>query len=155
MAHKLIIYVVHNHPTEYSHLLSYYEFPRGELVTFTFHISNLGNEYFNGILKEVTAKFGSTPLGDISVINNSPLIKIPSLAPQEDRIIYNIPLMMSPEGQGWLYCMIEADDKKEIQYYRAINSPSMQQWHIGVMVVNKEQLRIIKLLENINNKIKY
>jgi hypothetical protein len=31
----------------------------------------------------------------------------------------------------------------------------MQQWHIGVMVVNKEQLRIIKLLENINNKIKY
>ncbi|MFY9870183.1 MAG: hypothetical protein WAK17_10725 [Candidatus Nitrosopolaris sp.] len=84
-----------------------------------------------------------------------PHVNIPSIIPQEKTRIFEDKIPLSSEGQRWEKCKIDSNDNEPIEYFRAKGgiSGGAGEWLRPFVVVNKEQLEIIKLLKEIRDKI--
>jgi hypothetical protein len=63
---------------------------------------------------------------------------------------------MFSEGQAWLTLHFKAnDDNQPIEFYTypMIKGDQPDKWYIGFQVINREQLTIIKLLDQLNRKL--
>jgi hypothetical protein len=140
----------------YSKLLKILEIPRGLTISVTFYITNLSNTNFNGTLTEINTLFNKTILGSDATIRKEEKTPITNLSKQK-RELWRGDMQMFIEGNGWFECILKPYNKEDtIEYFTNGGNRSLgtKSWTQVFTVINREQLEIIKLLQEIRDKIK-
>ena len=156
VVNKLVIEVEYQlSDKEFVELLGTWEFPRGTTTNILFFVTNISEEEFRGgVLREITVSINES-IGVGIQFQLKPHVNIPSIGPDEKTRIFEYKVPMSSEGQGWIKCKIDSNDKQPIEYFQAKGgiSGGTEEWLRPFVVVNKEQLEIINLLKDIREKI--
>lgn len=153
MAHRLAIGVQSSiSDLTYSPWLKDWEFPRGSDADCIWYIQNIGNLEFAGVLKNITVLFDAASFGSAtSIVKQDLQLRIDRLHVGETRRMYQSIFRMLLEGPGWFKCSLQADDGQHIEYYQGLGGPLLQtnEWMWGFNVINREQLQIIRLLDDL------
>jgi hypothetical protein len=153
VVHRLLIEVDYSLiGDQYSELLKW-ELPRGSTIVLTYYVTNLSASSFSGRIKDISTSFNETSLGANSMVRENRQLIIQAI-PQGQRVMfYRTNVRMYSEGQGWFRVIMAANDGQEIEYLSSVDGPGTSQWQFGFVVINREQLEIIKLLKEISGKI--
>ena len=136
-------------------MLGNWEFPRGATTNIVFYVTNISEEEFRGGVLRITVSIKESPLGVGIQLRLKPHVNIPSIIPQEKTRIFEDRIPLSSEGQGWIKCKIDSNDNEPIEYFQAKGgiSGGAGEWLRPFVVVNKEQLEIIKLFKGLGTRI--
>lgn len=151
MTHKLLLSFDAIFESSNDQLLKPDEIPRGEMVEFRFKITNLGDLPFDGKIDKIGVKI----IGGVNSykILNSPISNLRRLDTKEISEVY---FPMKFEGIIWVYCVIKSSDDSSVEYFQSSDEPLVgtDEWQLPLVIINREQLEILRLLKKINEKIK-
>ncbi len=150
MVHKLTVEIEYRFDQQYTGLKQW-ELPRGSIVSIIFYLTNIGEMEFNGILKEVRITMGESGFQGAQVSR-----KVEGqirAVPQQKIKIHESSVLMIQEGLGWIKAEIKSNDDQPIEYYQITGNPPLPEWAVPFVIINSEQLEIIKLLKEIRDRV--
>lgn len=134
----------------YNKLLKRREYPRSGLLSITLTITNNGQSDFpGGTVTDVILDHTSGTYRTWRTLN----FQIPLLNPKQKCIVPASWFRLEVEGLFWLKSTIKAIDGQEIQFYQIGSGEPANVWMSPLVVVNRENLNIVRLLKEINIKL--
>jgi len=152
MVHKLLIEIDYKlTKKQFGNILKKREFPRGIDIPLTLGATNLGDTTFpGGKLTEISFVYE----GEMKSYHQPEEAIISSINPNVKKTIYTWNETMYLDGLVWVHCNIKSNDEQPIEYYQTKKGTAIQgEWKNVFIVVNKENLMIIQLLNEMNKKI--
>ncbi len=155
MGHKLLITLEYEYDHPLMKLVGDEEFPQGAVVSFKYKATNVGDaEFPGGMLQEVSAEFGLTGFGGSLKNWQNPNTTIEPIRKKETKELYPWKVALRIDGLMWMRCRIQASDKQPIEYFQSEKaSIGTNEWSYPFIVINKEKLQTIRLLNQINQKL--
>jgi len=149
MAYELLITPKIDAGEKFKAYLKDNEIVRGESFKLVLEVKNVGRNTFpGGIVKKVQIEFGQGATWDPGEI------EIGRLEPESSTLIRERTFPARNIGIGWIRVPIEASDKEKIEFYQYPGVKIEGEWIYPIYGVSREELTIIKLLEELIAKYK-
>lgn len=156
MTYKLLIKANVKHDSEYSKILGVREFPTSTTLNVSFDVTNIGDKNFpGGILETVGIEYAESA-GGLYLFRN-PKKQFNSIAKDQTQTIFSWSVTLIRSGLAWFQCQIKATDSQPIKFFQIPENEggvgTDDDWKNYYSIIDKHQLEIVSLLQDINTKL--
>ena len=156
MAHKLLIDLKIEFESPFKRFLKPNEVIRGEPITLTLFVTNLGKKAFpGGKVTDWHINYGEQR--DITHTSPTANVDCQKIAPNNSVRLLSEDVVPLMEGLAWVWCMIDPKGKdKEVDYHQEPTEPPLEVngwWCNCFYVVNREMLLLTSAIEELAKRL--